>query len=523
MSTAGDPLSDIPSEEQTLDCYSGLYEARARVYTPTKVDEVRRIFAYARAAPGRCVTLRAGGHAFDAQALGNDLVVSMKGFDSIAVDADQLTVRVGAGATWGAILSKLEPLGLVPAVTVTTEHATAGGTLAGDCLSRFSPAFGKEGSWVESVEFLTVQGELLVCTPPPGNVPPSQWTREERVFVGAVGGLGYLGAFVAITYRVLWVGQTHGRIGVSTTVCEYRTFDHLAEKLVPAVKQAQLETSDPRNPHQHHAIYSALSFGADGNQEALLLTSTYTTDLKRWRMLLYRPRLAVRVIVEWLNRIEFFAKLLWKFAFRFGYREGQKFVDDLKDFAFFMDGNVRAKRIAKGFGIDLKTIQETFIVPIDLDPCADATMAQERLVQWLEHARAVLLRHDLEPTFLDVLFLPKDLPFPLSATADSAGFAVSYAFETNDEDTLGRAKQAFAQLADDLWAAPFRGRVYLVKNVCASRETLAAMYGDHAREFFALKGTIDPGCVLRNEFLERTFGELAEEAGCPPPGTQPSL
>ena len=47
-------------------------------------------------------------------------------------------------------MARLKPRGLVPAVMVTTENATAGGTLSGDCLSRFSPAWGKEGEWIDS-------------------------------------------------------------------------------------------------------------------------------------------------------------------------------------------------------------------------------------------------------------------------------------------------------------------------------------------------------------------------------------
>ena len=88
---------------------------------------------------------------------------------------------------------------------------------------------------------------------------------------------------------------------------------------------------------------------------------------------------------------------------------------------------------------------------------------------------------------------------------------MSYAFETGDRDELRRVEAAFRELADTLWAQ-FRGRVYLVKNVCADPATLAAMYGDNARAFFALKRELDPGCVLRNEFLERTFGDLLPPA-----------
>jgi len=72
---------------------------------------------------------------------------------------------------------------------------------------------------------------------------------------------------------------------------------------------------------------------------------------------------------------------------------------------------------------------------------------------------------------------------------------------------LERAKEAFRELADVLWQK-FHGRVYLVKNVFASKETLAAMYGDHAVESFRLKRELDPGGVLRDPSLERTFGDL---------------
>ena len=156
-SAATDPLSGIASSEEELDCYSGLYSSRAKVLRPENLDQLRRIFAYAREG-GRRVTFRAGGHSFDGQSLGDDLVVSLVRFDQIEVFANEKRMRVGPGATWGAILAKLQPLGLAPAVTVTTEHATAGGTLSGDCLSRFSPAYGKEGNWIDSFDLLTTEG-----------------------------------------------------------------------------------------------------------------------------------------------------------------------------------------------------------------------------------------------------------------------------------------------------------------------------------------------------------------------------
>jgi decaprenylphospho-beta-D-ribofuranose 2-oxidase len=254
---AVDAVAEIPGTDQELGCYSGLYSARGRLCEPASAEELARIFAHARQA-GRKVTLRAGGHSFDGQALGNELVVSTLNLDSIEVFADEAKVRVGAGARWGAILGELQRHGLVPAVTVTTENATAGGTLSGDCLSRFSPAYGKEGEWIESFRLVTPGGEQLVCTPPDREAAPSTWSREERVFCGVVSGLGYLGAVVEITYRVLRPGESGGRVGVHTTVQKANTFRDLAAKLVPKTAEMVNEDSDPTDTSKRDSIWSAL-------------------------------------------------------------------------------------------------------------------------------------------------------------------------------------------------------------------------------------------------------------------------
>jgi decaprenylphospho-beta-D-ribofuranose 2-oxidase len=475
------------------------------VVTPTDLEQLRRVFAHAREADRR-VTLRAGAHSFDGQALGDDLVVSMAGLDEIEVLPDE-RVRVGPGATWGAILAKLKPHGLVPAVTVTTEHATAGGTLSGDCLSRFSPSYGKEGEWIESFDLLTTEGELLTCTAPDPDAAPSTWTREERAFCGAIGGLGYLGAVAAITYRVLRVGSPGDEIGVRTIVRKFDTFRDLAADLVPTAKRTYLEDSNPGDPEKLDAIWSALDTRGDGTESALFFTSTFTTTHDRRRMPLHRPKFFLRPIVEWLMRVPFISKLLWRFYFRFMFRDGDEYIDDLEGFSFFMDGNVRAKHIGRRLGFSMKNVQQTFVVPSDPGAAGGWDQARDDLVEWLEFAHEFLLERDLTPTLNDVLFLPRDRPFLLSASADLPGFAVSYAFETSRKGTTERVKEAFNELADVL-GEKFEGRVYLVKNVYADQQRLAAMYGDHAEEFFSLKRELDPGAVLRNAFLERTFGKL---------------
>ena len=513
MTATIDELADIRSDERSLSCYSGLYSAAGLVFEPDDEEQVRRIFAFA-AATGRKVTCRGGGHAFDGQALGNDLVISMAKMTSIEVFPDERRVRVGAGTSWGAILAALEPHGLVPRVMVTTAMATAGGTLASDCLSRFSPAWGKEGEAIESFKLITPQGETIIATPPSRDTEPSAWTREQRAFCGVIGGLGYLGAVVEVTYhRLLQPSEPGARIAVRTQVHKFDTFDELAKRLLPRTRRMR-EEADARDPEKLDAIWCALSTRGKRDRSVLWFTSAFESTDRRRRMLLHRPQLPIRPPVEWLMRVSWISKLMWPIFFRL-YREGSTYHDDLDGYTFFMDGNARAKEVGQRLGFPMRNIQQTFIVPLRPDSAEGEATGEHQLVAWLDHAHRLLAERGLTPTMNDVLFLPKDRPFALSASYDLAGFAVSYAFETSSPRKLERARDAFTDLSDDLWNR-FGGRVHLVKNVCARRETLWAMYGDHAGEFFRLKRDLDPDGLLDNDFLERNFGAGPEE-GAPTP------
>jgi decaprenylphospho-beta-D-ribofuranose 2-oxidase len=507
MNAGIEELADIPSAERKLSCYSGLYSAAGHVFEPESEEHVKRIFAYAAGA-GRKVTCRGGGHAFDGQSLGDDLVISTARLDAIEVSPDDRRVTVGAGASWGAIVAALEPHGLVPRVTVTTAEATAGGTLASDCLSRFSPAWGKEGEAIASFKLVTPTGETITAVPPERGAKSSNWTRDQRVFSGVIGGLGYLGAVTEVTYhRLLRPSKAAGPAGpiaVRTQVHKFDTFDDLAKRLLPRARRMRAEADDS-DPEKLDAVWCALNTRGKGGGSVLWFTSALENTTERKRMLLHRPRLLLRLPVEWLMRVSWISKLMWPIFFRL-YGEGSVYRDDLDGYTFFMDGNVRAKRWGQRLGFRMRNIQQTFIVPLDPGPGGE-----QQLVTWLEHASELLLERNLTPTMNDALFLPPDHTFALSASYDLSGFAVSYAFETSNSRTLQRARVAFEDLSDDLWSR-FHGRVHLVKNVCARRETLWAMYGEHAREFFRLKGELDPDGVLDNDFLARNFGAPPEAA-----------
>ena len=384
MSAGIEELADIPSTGTGPQLLLGPVLGRGARIRARGEEHVERIFAYAAAA-GRKVTCRGGGHAFDGQSLGDDLVISMARIDSIEVSPDERRVTVGAGASWGAIVAALEPHGLVPRVTVTTEDATAGGTLAGDCLSRFSPAWGKEGEAIESFTVVTAAGETITAVPPDRGVESSDWTKDQRVFCGVIGGLGYLGAVTEVTYhRLLRPGKAGGQIAVRTQVHKFDSFEELAKRLLPRTRRMR-DDAECRDPDKLDAVWCALDTRGKGGGSVLWFTSAFDRTTERKRMLLHRPRLLLRLPVEWLMRVTWISKRLWPLFFRL-YREGSVWHDDLEGFTFFMDGNARAKRWGRRFGFAMRNIQQTFVVPLDPNPAARG--AEEQLVAWLEHAHA---------------------------------------------------------------------------------------------------------------------------------------
>jgi decaprenylphospho-beta-D-ribofuranose 2-oxidase len=511
MNPVPDELSQILSKEERLHSYSRLYWARTRVYYPKDEDELKLLFAYANQKQGCRVTFRAGGHSFDAQSLGDDLVISMQLFDEIGeVQADN-TLTVGAGATWGNILEKAETRGYIPAVTVTTCHASAGGTLAGDCLSRFSPAYGKEGMHVKGFRLVTLDGQAHTCTKPRDGVPESNWTLEERAFRGVISGLGYLGAVTQITHELLPLKPQDQRIAVETRVQKIAGFAALADALVDTTQEMYRQISDPNDPRMHDAVYSALSLPRKGDkEEALVFRSTIKPRPRRlWgrQLLLYKPKAIFRIVVEFMMRRPLLSRLCW-WVFYHTVNTDKHYMNKLADYTFFMDGNTRAKKVGAALGFKMRTIQQTFVVPFD--PKAENwNAAKDSLKEWITHVRKVFRKHNLEPTLADVLFLPEDELFFMSATTELAGFAASFAFETSNEEKLARIKEAFRELSDDL-RTDFKGRVYLVKNVHAHKDTLTTMYGQNALDFFRLKRDLDPHCIFRNEFLDRTFSDLLQ-------------
>ncbi|XXX74665.1 FAD-binding oxidoreductase [Sorangium sp. So ce134] len=486
-------LDEIPRKPLCrLQGYSGLHQSFGDLYTPGSIEELRVLFRMAKRT-GRRITFRAGAQSFDGQALNDDIMISMTRFTSIDIDEEGARMTVGAGATWGAIARELAARGFVPYTVVSTSHATAGGTVSGDCLSRFSCTGGKEGHYVERLTLLTLDGELLSL---------GRDEATSALFHAVIGGLGYLGAVIDVTYRVARVAPAGTPIRVVTEATRCGSLEELAETLLPRAEQL-LPAEGGRAVEEGwvpEALFSIAFHTLEGSKSMILRSRYVAGTSHALRPLLnHRRNYPLRVPIEWLMRAAVVSRAVWTIIDRFVFDVSRPNVDELMGFLFFMDGNVLANRIGQALGVPMITVQQAFMIPYDPGAPEDS---RRRLVDFLKRIDEIATRDGIPPLLLDVLHIQGDR-FLLSANHGTDGFAVTVAFVGSDEDSVCRIRLRLTELS--AYSLELGGRVYLVKNVNTAAEHLQAMYAHALPEFVRLKQRVDPDGLLRNEFLERVF------------------
>ena len=481
---------------QTLESYGRLDRARARVFTPKSIDELKA----ALRGPGRR-TFRAGGHSFQDHALSDDTVISLSALDRIVeVDAARQTITVEPGVTWGRVLDATLPHNLVPYVVVTTSHATVGGTLSSDGISRHSPSYGAESAhvrWLDLLRPIDDAPRRLMC---PG---PDDDGDDAQLFRAVVGSFGYLGAVTQLSHRLLSVqnvGSGSGPLQVATQLTVAQSFEELiAEQLRPtkaltadrgALDAWRFPTSaSDDNP----AVYS-ISFLRGGDGKGAVYRSWYTRGKRPKPYFVFQRRSLARALVgvaaSYTSLRSVGRHIAWELIERDA-RNNTIFVDDAKDFLFFMDGNVRAKQLASRFGVGMPVIQQTFVIPLG------------RAAAFLDEVPELMAAHRVTPTLIDVLYMPRDRVL-MSASRDLEGFACTLAFEDiREPDKRSRVVKSLRELSDI--AVGHAGRVHLTKNVHVSESALRKMYGGPLRKLQDHKRACDPEHRLTNRFLERVF------------------
>ncbi|MFJ8883935.1 FAD-binding oxidoreductase [Streptomyces sp. NPDC102402] len=150
------------------------------------------------AAHGRPVSVHATGHGLPGPVEGG-VLISTGLMDTVEVDPARRTARIGAGATWGGVITAAAPHGLAPLNGSSPGVGAVSYTLGGG-LPILAREFGYAADHVRSLDVVTADGVLRHVTP----------ESEPDLFWGLRGGGHRLGVVTGLETGLVAVGRLYG-------------------------------------------------------------------------------------------------------------------------------------------------------------------------------------------------------------------------------------------------------------------------------------------------------------------------
>ena len=452
-------------ELRWLEDYTGVRRRWSECAAPATEDELHALLRWARQ-EGRTVTLRGGGQCLHGQSLGDDLVIDVSALNQIHVDVQKGTLTAGAGARWADVYEALPP-GWVLKNLVSTGAASVGGTLMADAASRFSSAFGREADGVRSVRFMTAEGVTLVC---------DREGPHAALFHGLPGSVGVLGVLLSVEHVLVDVRHllpSDGALRVRTVARKHPNAKSLLADLA-------LELRAPRSERCPRGAYGLIV--PDG---ALLFHSMYTGEPRGRRMPSHRRRDPLRSVIERVLHAPSLNRTLWRAIFTHYYRDGDHFVDNAEDFAFFMDAGA-SRGYAARLGLWSGLMQQAVELPFDAS--AEGCEAADAMVQ---DCAELSRTRDVYPVVWDVLAIRGNASRP-----HALRFTMAVALQSRaDEERARTFLSAQAKVA-----AAHGARVVRGKGVYADANTLASTMRDELAALQHLKAQWDPSALFGGPF-----------------------
>ncbi len=459
---------------RTYDSYGNYYKSKAEIFYPIHVDELKEMVQFAKNNQ-RKITIAGSFHSFDNQNSGSDMVISLKKIDFIRFNADDKTIEVGPGANWGKILKTAYANFSIPFTTITGSKPTAGGTLSAHTNSVWTPGCGKEGKHCIELDLLTPKGELITCSR----------TENADIFYGVIAGLGLLGFITRIKYQLFYIGAPF-KIDLSPQL--YDTIEDIETRFYIRESKEFKTVDDLRS--------QGSLFYFDGNQPKFgVYTRKYVTIPKKqshFSPYLYLGALTMSVIrffPEYANRImvkdekrspkkKRVLKGLDNVYYGTMYAEPDYFWSKYISKLFFI------------FGYKPKLYQNSYFIPLE----------GNKVTTFTQKVCDLLLKYGLRFGMFDIMYIPKDEPFVLSASRDIDGFYINTTFfDTINEKNL----MAFYQELNEL-CFEMKGKMNLVKNLFIEPALIEKMYEKEIQELIELKKKTDPeGLIISNFFKEK--------------------
>jgi len=161
------------------------------IVQPLEESDVIAAVRYARAHGLRIAPQSTGHNAGPLGPLHDTIIVDVSGLDEVAIDADALRVRVGAGVRWEQVVPALSELGLAALHGSSPDVGIAGYSLGGG-MGWLARKHGLQTNSVTAFELVTADGHLVRVDA----------VHEPDLFWALRGGGGNFGVVTAIEFAV---------------------------------------------------------------------------------------------------------------------------------------------------------------------------------------------------------------------------------------------------------------------------------------------------------------------------------
>ncbi|WP_372345824.1 FAD-binding oxidoreductase [Streptomyces sp. KL116D] len=188
---------DAGYDDELAGFQTGFTQRPDVVFTAATADDVVAAVAYA-AAEGLPVAVQATGHGLPDDTEGG-VLVSTRRMTEVVVDPAARTVRIGAGARWGAVVEAAAEHGLAPLNGSAPSVGAVGYTLGGG-LGILAREFGYTADHVRAVDVVTADATLRHVT----------HDGDPELFGGLLGGGANLGVVTAIEVGLVPVTRLYG-------------------------------------------------------------------------------------------------------------------------------------------------------------------------------------------------------------------------------------------------------------------------------------------------------------------------
>lgn len=459
-----------------LVSYGGRSRRGVVVYEPTDEQQLIELLGVAgdrgvSVGPlGACLS-------FDGQGFADHVAISTRHFRGLKLDAARRHLVAGAGVTTGDALAATSTRGLAIPVMPSASGISLGGSISSDAYSRMTPGWGRESRHLRHLRLATPRGEPLFCSR----------ERNVELFRAAVGGFGLAGIITEVGYELAEVGE---RPALESSAHAFDGVDGL-EYLFPEQRPAGLSAGDW--PGAGCIVMQSAT------RRFTMISRHRIIDTPRRHRTTIHTNGPSRVALELLVReLPALATRLWQTNWVPG--KGATFIDDLASATFFMDGNIRAGRLARRLGRRSRILQQSFVLPIEARSSAEV----DRVEAFVREALDRLRDADHTAGMFDVGFLPRGEAFASSANPHRDAFLVSMAFMVRREVDARSIERIFAKLTR-VCRSIHDGKIHLTKHAECGDELLREMYGEAIAKLAAVRSEHDPSSVI-DTVLGRRLG-----------------